>query len=59
MIGMGASSMVIAVPLALSARRRTRTNRGLQCAVGDVTIAIGVTTVAERVVAQEPRLNRH
>ena len=52
MNGMRAFLMVTAVPLAHSARRLTWTNRGLQCAVGDVT-------VAERVFAQEPRLNRH
>jgi hypothetical protein len=56
---MRAFLMVTAVPLAHSARRLTWTNRGLQCAVGDVTIAIGVTTVAESMVAQVPRLDRH
>ena len=45
MIGMGALSMVIAVPLAISARWLTLANRTLQAAVGIVTIAIGVITV--------------
>jgi hypothetical protein len=42
MIGMGALSTVIAVPLAVSARWLTWANRGLQGAVGLVTVAIGV-----------------
>jgi len=45
MIGMGALSTVIAVPLAVSARRLTWANSGLQGAVGLVTIAIGVRTI--------------
>src|SRR6202140_407226 len=45
MFGMGALSMVIAVPLALSARWLTLANRGLQGTVGVITIAIGVTTI--------------
>jgi ABC-type nickel/cobalt efflux system permease component RcnA len=45
MIGMGALSMVIAVPLAVSARWLTSANIGLQGAVGVVTIAIGLTTI--------------
>jgi cytochrome c biogenesis protein CcdA len=45
MIGMGALSAVIAVPLAVSARWLTWANRGLQGAVGVVTIAIGVNTI--------------
>jgi high-affinity nickel permease len=45
MIGMGALSTVIAVPLAISARWLTWANRGLQGAVGLVTIAIGVRTI--------------
>ena len=45
MIGMGALSMVIAVPLAISARRLTLANRTLQGAVGIVTITIGVMTI--------------
>jgi len=51
MIGMGALSMVIAVPLAVSARWLTWANRGLQGAVGLATIAIGVTTIVEKVLA--------
>jgi ABC-type nickel/cobalt efflux system permease component RcnA len=49
MIGMGTLSMVIAVPLALSARWLTRANRGLQGAVGGVTMAIGIRTIVETV----------
>ena len=45
MIGMGALSAVIAVPLAISARWLTRVNSGLQGAVGIVTIAIGCATI--------------
>ena len=51
MIGMGALSTVIAVPLAVSARWLTWANRGLQGAVGAVTIAIGVMTFVETVFA--------
>ncbi|MGE9007180.1 hypothetical protein ACO2JO_01260 [Leptospira interrogans] len=51
MIGMGALSTVIAVPLALSARWLTWANRGLQGAVGIVTIAIGATTIVENLFA--------
>jgi high-affinity nickel permease len=47
MIGMGALSTVIAVPLAVSARWLTSANRGLQGAVGVVTILIGVMTIVE------------
>jgi hypothetical protein len=47
MIGMGALSMVIAVPFAVSARWLTWANRGLQGAVGLATIAIGFMTVYE------------
>lgn len=47
MIGMGALSTVIAVPLAASARWFTWANRGLQGAVGLVTIAIGLHTIVE------------
>jgi hypothetical protein len=50
MIGMGALSMVIAVPLAVSARWLTRANRGLQGAVGITTLAIGIITVIETVL---------
>jgi hypothetical protein len=51
MIGMGALSTIIAVPLAVSARWLTWTNRGLQGAVGIATMAIGVTTIVETVFA--------
>jgi hypothetical protein len=47
MIGMGALSSLIAVPLAVSARRLTSANRGLQGAVGIVTIMVGVMTIIE------------
>jgi hypothetical protein len=50
MIGMGALSMVIAVPLAVSARWLTWTNSALQGAVGVVTVAIGLTTLVETVL---------
>src|SRR5882757_8738229 len=45
MLGMGALSAVIAVPLAVSARWLTWANRGLQGAVGVVTIAVGAMTI--------------
>jgi hypothetical protein len=45
MIGMGALSTVIAVPLAVSARWLTWANSSLQVAVGLVTVAIGVRTI--------------
>src|ERR1700682_3530313 len=51
MIGMGALSMVIAVPIAVSARWLTFANRGLQASVGIVTVAIGITTIVETVFA--------
>ena len=47
MIGMGALSMVIAVPIALSARWLTLANRGLQAAIGAITVTIGVRTIVE------------
>jgi hypothetical protein len=47
MIGMGALSALIAVPLAVTARWLTFANHGLQGAVGVVTIAIGVMTIVE------------
>lgn len=46
MIGMGALSTVIAVPLAVSARWLTWANSALQAAVGAITIAIGIVTIA-------------
>jgi cytochrome c biogenesis protein CcdA len=51
MIGMGVLSAVIAVPLAASAQFLTVANRALQGAVGIVTIAIGLVTVAENLLA--------
>jgi hypothetical protein len=45
MLGMGALSVVIAVPLAVSARWLTWANRTLQAAVGAITIAIGAMTI--------------
>lgn len=45
MLGMGALSVVIAVPLAVSARWLTWANRGLQVCVGLVTIGIGAMTI--------------
>ena len=51
MIGMGALSTVIAIPLAVSARWLTWANRGLQGAVGLATVAIGITTVVETTLA--------
>jgi high-affinity nickel permease len=45
MLGMGALSAVIAVPIAASARWLTWANRALQGAVGVVTIAVGLGTV--------------
>jgi hypothetical protein len=51
MIGMGMLSAVIAVPLAVSARSLTWANRGLQGAVGLATVAIGIMTVVETVLA--------
>jgi hypothetical protein len=52
MIGMGALSVVIAVPLAVSARWLTFANRGLQGCVGIVTMAIGATTIYSTVLSQ-------
>ena len=49
MLGMGALSTVIAVPLAVSARWLTWANSGLQGAVGAVTITIGVVTIGANV----------
>ena len=45
MIGMGALSSVIAVPLVASAHSLTQINRGIQAAIGLVTIGIGATTI--------------
>jgi ABC-type nickel/cobalt efflux system permease component RcnA len=46
MIGMGALSTAIAVPLVVSARWLTWANSGLQGGVGIITIAIGIRTIA-------------
>jgi hypothetical protein len=51
MIGMGALSIVIAVPLVVSARWLTWANSGLQGAVGVITVAVGATTIVETVLA--------
>jgi High-affinity nickel-transport protein len=51
MVGMGALSTVIAVPLAVSARWLTWTNRVLQGGVGIITVAIGVMTIAANAFA--------
>ena len=45
MVGMGALSTVIALPLAVSARWLSWANRGLQGAVGLGTVAIGIMTI--------------
>lgn len=45
MLGMGALSTVIAVPLAASARWLTRANQAIQGIVGGITIGIGALTV--------------
>lgn len=50
MIGMGLLSAVIAVPLTVSARFLTAANHVLQGAVGTVTIAVGLVTLAEKVL---------
>jgi hypothetical protein len=50
MLGMGALSVVIAVPLAVSARRLTWANRALQAGVGLITIGIGGTTIYSTVL---------
>ena len=47
MIGMGALSTAIALPIAASAKFLTWANRGLQVAVGIATIAIGLNTIVE------------
>lgn len=45
MLGMGALSAVIAVPIAATAQWLTRANQALQAVVGLVTIGIGATTI--------------
>lgn len=54
MLGMGALSSIIAVPLVLSARFLTWANRGLQAAVGAVTMAIGATTICGTIIGYGP-----
>jgi high-affinity nickel-transport protein len=51
MIGMGLLSTVIAVPIAVSARWLTWTNRSLQGVVGLVTIVIGLNTIVATALA--------
>ena len=51
MVGMGVLSAVIAIPLAVSARFLTFANHALQGAVGTVTIAIGLVSLVENVLA--------
>jgi hypothetical protein len=51
MVGMGALSTLIAVPLAVTARWLTFANQGLQVVVGTVTIAIGIRTIVEMALA--------
>src|ERR1700688_3658806 len=51
MVGMGALSTLIAVPLAVTARWLTFANHGLQAAVGAATIAIGIRTIVEMALA--------
>ena len=50
-IGMGALSVVIAVPMAVSARFLTVANHALQVAVGLLTTAVGLVTIAETLLA--------
>lgn len=45
MVGMGALSAIIAVPLALSARFLTLANNGLQAVIGVCTVCLGVMTM--------------
>lgn len=45
MIGMGALSAILAVPLALSARFLTLANNGLQALIGVSTVCLGVMTM--------------
>ena len=51
MIGMGALSAVIAVPIAVSARFLTVANHALQGAVGVVTVVVGLVTLVENLLA--------
>jgi hypothetical protein len=52
MLGMGALSVVIAVPLAVSARWLTWANRSLLGAVGVITVGIGATTIYSTALSQ-------
>jgi hypothetical protein len=51
MLGMGALSTVIAVPIAMSARGLTLANHALQGAVALITIGIGIRTILETAFA--------
>lgn len=51
MFGMGCLSIVIAVPLAISARWLTWTNRAIQGVVGAATIGLGTLTVYTTAIA--------
>ncbi len=51
MVGMGLLSILIAVPLTLSARFLTWANRFLQAALGIATIGIGATTILTTLLA--------
>ena len=51
MLGMAALSSLIAVPLAVSARKLTWANRGVQFCVGVITIAIGTMTIHTTLLA--------
>src|SRR4029077_15082783 len=51
MLGMGALTSIIAVPLAVSAHRLTWANRGVQFCVGVITIAIGAMTIHTTLLA--------
>lgn len=51
MLGMGALSAVIALPLAMSARWLTWSNRALQFCVGVITIGIGAMTIYTTAIA--------
>lgn len=51
MVGMGALSTVIAVPLVVSAKWLTVANHGLQALVGGITIAVGAFTVYQTLIA--------
>ena len=50
MVGMGLLSVIIAAPLALSARFMTWANNGLQLGIGTMTIGIGFLTIYKTTV---------